>query len=437
MNYYISTFGCQANERDSEIIAGILREKGYTPAVDQASADVIIYNTCCVREKAEHKVFSQIGALKDLKSRKPDLIIGICGCMVQQDEMPARIRQRLPHVDLIFGTHNKHELPELLDEVRSKKTKRVSIKPEMEVVVEDLPSQREFSYKGLVHITYGCNNFCTYCIVPYVRGREKSRNSDNIIKEIENMVAFGMTEVMLLGQNVNSYGKDLTPIVTFADLLLEINKIKGLRRIRYMTSHPRDFTDRLLFVISSAEKVCRHFHLPVQSGSNNILKMMNRGYAREDYLLLVKKIRENFPEASITTDIIVGFPGESDEDFQATMELVEMARFDSAFTFIYSPRSGTPAALMTGQVDLKVKKERLSRLMKLQNKISMEINQKLKGKTVEVLVEGCSKTSQEMLTGRTETNKPVLFKGPAELTGQFVMVLITSPQTWVLKGEMS
>jgi tRNA-2-methylthio-N6-dimethylallyladenosine synthase len=306
----------------------------------------------------------------------------------------------------------------------------------MEVVVEDLPSHRQFEYKGLVHITYGCNNFCTYCIVPYVRGREKSRNPENIIEEVRNMVDEGMTEVMLLGQNVNSYGKDLSPTFTFADLLIKINKIEGLRRIRYMTSHPRDFTDHLISAIFSAKKVCPHFHLPVQSGSNNILKLMNRGYSREDYLLLVSRIRSVFPEASITTDIIVGFPGETEEDFLATMELVEVVRFDSAFTFIYSPRSGTPAALMNGQVDLQIKKERLKRLMKLQNRISLEINQKLTGKTVEVLVEGHSKTSHEMLTGRTETNKQVLFKGPPDLRGQFVKVRITSPQTWVLKGEL-
>lgn len=436
MKYYINTFGCQANERDTEIIAGLLQDKGYILAKNEKEADVILYNTCCVREKAENKVFSQIGALKELKANKPEVIIGICGCMVQQEKMPEKIRRRLPHVDLIFGTHNKHELPQLLEEIRAKNARQISIKPEMDTIVEGLPSRREFNYKGLVHITYGCNNFCTYCIVPYVRGREKSREPGQIIKEIEKMTADGTVEVMLLGQNVNSYGKDLLPIISFADLLSMVNKIEGIRRIRYMTSHPRDFTDRLISVIANTEKVCRHFHLPVQSGSNNILKLMNRGYTREDYINLIEKIREVFPEASITTDLIVGFPGETQEDFMLTMDLVEKVRFDSSFTFIYSPRSGTPAALMDNQIELKVKKERLKRLMDLQNKISLDINEKMKGQTVEVLVEGYSKTSKTMLTGRTDTNKTVLFSGSNELTGSFVKVRVTNPQTWILKGEL-
>lgn len=435
MKYYINTFGCQANERDTEIIAGLLQEEGYTPAEVEHEADVIIYNTCCVREKAENKVFSQIGALKELKAKRPELIIGICGCMVQQEKMPEKIRRRLPHVDLIFGTHNKHELPQLLDEIQAKHTKQFSIKPEMEAIVEGLPSQREFKYKGLVHITYGCNNFCTYCIVPYVRGREKSRAPEQIVSEIEKMADEGIVEVMLLGQNVNSYGKDLVPQLGFAELLEQVNQVEGIRRIRYMTSHPRDFTEHLISVISHTSKVCRHFHLPVQSGSNNILKAMNRGYTRESYLLLTEKIREVFPDASITTDLIVGFPGETEHDFQSTLELVEQVRFDSSFTFTYSPRSGTPAALMNNQIDQMVKKERLRRLMNLQNKISLEINEKLKNKTVEVLVDGCSKTSNSILTGRTDTNKTVLFPGPNSLTGKFVQVRITNPQTWVLKGE--
>lgn len=436
MKYYINTFGCQANERDTEIIAGLLQDKGYNLAKNEKEADVILYNTCCVREKAENKVFSQIGALKELKAIKPEVIIGICGCMVQQEKMPEKIRRRLPHVDLIFGTHNKHELPQLLEEIRAKNTRQISLKPEMDIIVEGLPSQREFKYKGLVHITYGCNNFCTYCIVPYVRGREKSREPGQIINEIEKMAADGAVEVMLLGQNVNSYGKDLLPTISFADLLSMVNEIEGIRRIRYMTSHPRDFTDRLISVIANTEKVCRHFHLPVQSGSNNILKLMNRGYTREDYISLVEKIRKTFPEASITTDLIVGFPGETEEDFMFTMDLVEKVRFDSSFTFIYSPRSGTPAALMDTQIELKIKKDRLKRLMDLQNKISLSINESLKGHTVEVLVEGYSKTSKTMLTGRTDTNKTVLFSGLNELTGSFVKVRITNPQTWILKGEL-
>lgn len=436
MKYSLVTYGCQANERDSEIIAGLLRAAGYQEAEKSEEADLIIFNTCCVRDKAEHKVFSQIGALKSLKEARPDLIIGIGGCMTQQEKMTEKIKARLPHVELVFGTHNKHELPEMLEQLRQQRIKQFFIRPEG-AIVEGLPSHRAFPFKGLVHITYGCNNFCTYCIVPYVRGREISRRPEDVSAEIRQMAAAGVLEVMLLGQNVNSYGKDLEPPASFAGLLLKANEIEGIRRIRYMTSHPRDFTDSLIEAIGRSEKVCRHFHLPAQSGSNNILKRMNRGYTREEYLTRIGKIRAAFPQASITTDLIVGFPGETEEDFLFTMDLVEQARFDSAFTFMFSPRSGTPAATMQGQVGTAGKKERLKRLMQIQNKISLENNQKLQGQTVEVLVEGFSKTSQKMLTGRTGTNKTVLFPGPAALTGRLAEVRITSPQTWVLKGELT
>lgn len=436
MKYYLTTYGCQANERDTELIAGILEDQEYELAENMEDADLIIFNTCCVRDKAENKVFSQVGSLKELKSRKPHVIIAICGCMVQQDKMPERIRRTLPHVDFLFGTHNIHELPALLKKVQANRSWEVSIYPDREVLAEDLPSRRTYPFKGLVHITYGCNNFCTYCIVPYVRGREKSRQPVHIISEIKQMASEGVMEVMLLGQNVNSYGKDLPEMMDFADLLLKVNNITGLRRIRYMTSHPRDFSDKLVNSIASAEKVCKHFHLPVQAGSDKILQSMNRGYTRDYYLKLIAKIRCVFPTASITTDIIVGFPGETEEDFLATLDLVERVRFDSAFTFIYSPRTGTPAAAMKDQIAYPEKKERLQRLMAVQNKISLELNKEMKGKVVEVLVEGSSKTTQKMLTGRTETNKTVLFPGPDYLTGRFVKVEITHPQTWVLKGKM-
>lgn len=436
MKFFITTFGCQANERDSETIAGLLQKMGYEQSVNLPNADVLIYNTCCVREKAENKVLSQVGALKGLKEQNPDLIIGICGCMVQQEGMTAKIRRRAPHVDLIFGTHNIHQLPELIANIQKSREAQVCVLPDSTYIVEGLPAYRQFPFKALINITYGCNNFCTYCIVPYVRGREKSRQPEKIITEIERLVEEGVVEVLLLGQNVNAYGKNLAEDCSFGELLKRVNEISGLKRIRYLTSHPRDFNTELVKEIAKLEKVCPHFHLPVQSGSNGILRKMNRGYTREEYLALVKSIREIMPQASITTDIIVGFPGETEEDFQDTLNLVETVRFDSAFTFLYSPRSGTPAARLKEQISLAVKKERLQHLMELQNEISLALNQKLEGQVVEVLVEGASKKDPNMLEGRTGTNKIVLFPGSAELLGKFREVKINAAQTWVLKGEL-
>jgi len=436
MKYKLLTFGCQANERDSETIAGMLKEMGYQPTEELKAADLILFNTCCVREKAEQKVFSQIGELKDLKSQNPNLIIGICGCMVQQEDMPKKIRRRAPHVDLIIGTHNIHELPQMIENIRLLNQPQVHVLEDRTELIEGLPSARQYPFKALVNITYGCNNFCTYCIVPYVRGREKSRKPEHILEEIRKLAQEGVVEIMLLGQNVNSYGKDLEQPTSFAALLREVEKVEGIRRIRYMTSHPRDFTDELIATIAESTKVCRHFHLPVQAGSTRILQRMNRGYTREDYLNLIGKIKSTFPQASITTDIIVGFPGETEEDFAQTLDLVEKCRFDSAYTFIYSPRSGTPAAKMEGQIPTAVKKERLQRLMDLQNKISLEINQGYQDQIMEVLVEGRSESGQGLLTGRTDTNKSVLFQGEDELAGNFVQVKITNPQTWILRGEL-
>jgi tRNA-2-methylthio-N6-dimethylallyladenosine synthase len=434
--YFILTFGCQANERDSETLAGLLEKKGYMLANDLQQADIILFNTCCIREKAENKVLSKVGELKELKVQNPDLIIGICGCMVQQEKVAEKIRHRAPHVDLIFGTHNLYQLLELIDKFQETKKPQVQILSDQQEIKEGLPAVRQVPFKGMVNITYGCNNFCTYCIVPYVRGREKSRQPQKILTEIKKLVSEGVVEVMLLGQNVNSYGKTLEPPFTFAQLLQEVNAIDNLNRIRYMTSHPRDFDQELIKTISKLDKVCPHFHLPLQSGSNKILQKMNRGYTREHYKELVKEIRRLIPQASITTDIIVGFPGETEEDFQDTLNLVQELHFDSAFTFIYSPRSGTPAAKMSAQIPLTVKKRRLQKLMQLQNKISLEINQNLKGQAVEVLVEGFSKKDCSILEGRTKTNKTVLFTGSEELIGKFVGVKITVPQTWVLKGEI-
>ncbi|MFZ7102610.1 MAG: tRNA (N6-isopentenyl adenosine(37)-C2)-methylthiotransferase MiaB [Peptococcaceae bacterium] len=435
--YYIQTFGCQMNERDTEILAGMLKQLGYQKAGTLKNADIILFNTCCVREKAENKVLSQLGELKDLKSHNPDLIIGVCGCMVQQEGMPELIRKSAPHVDLLFGTHNIHELPDLIENILASRNPQISVWDSEGKVREQLPSEREFPFKALVNITYGCNNFCTYCIVPYVRGRERSRYPRHIIQEIKDLAADGVIEVMLLGQNVNSYGKDLNEItIDFADLLAQIDEIEGIERIRYMTSHPRDFSEKLIKVISASKKVCQHFHLPVQSGSNKILDKMNRGYSREQYIDLIAKIREYHSAAVITTDFIVGFPGETEADFQDTLDLVGKIKFDGAFTFIYSTRTGTPAAKFKNQIPLEIKKARIQELNSKINDAGKEINMGYLNKVMDVLVEGPSKTNSRMLSGKTEGNKTVIFQGDPMQIGKIVPVLITEPQTWILKGIM-
>lgn len=434
--YHIMTFGCQMNERDSEILAGMLHEMGYEPTDDIHASDIILLNTCCVRETAENKVWGRIGELKHLKSEKPDLILGICGCMTQQPEVGEKIRRRAPHVDIIFGTHNVHQLPQLIGRVIDERKTIVDIWETEGDIVENLPSKRVEGVKSYVTIMYGCNNFCTYCIVPYVRGRERSRNVTDIAREVSQLAKEGYKEVMLLGQNVNSYGKDLEPRIEFADLLTELENIDDLFRIRYMTSHPRDFNDRLIKVIASSKKVCEHFHLPVQAGGNNVLKRMNRGYTKEGYMELVQKIRTHVPHASITTDLIVGFPGETDDDFAQTMDLLEKVRFDAAFTFVYNKRSGTPAAEMPDQVPGEVKKNRIQKLISLQNTISMEKNLLEAGKTHEILVEGRNKGNSDLMEGRTRTNKLVLFKGEENLKGRLVRVNIVESGTWHLDGEL-
>jgi len=410
--YFILTYGCQMNVHDSEILSGFLEDMGYEEADNLEKTDMVILNTCAVREKAEEKVLGKIGSLKELKKENPHLIIGVCGCMVQQEKTARKIKSRYPHVDLVLDIWSGRD-----------------------GVVEDLPKHRKDGIKAWVTITYGCNNFCAYCIVPYVRGRERSREMSNIEAEVEGLAVEGYKEVTLLGQNVNSYGKDLFPKVTFAQLLERLDRIEGLERIRYMTSHPRDFTRELVEVILHSKKICEHFHLPIQAGSSKILEKMNRGYTREHYLELVNYIRKLIPRSSITTDFIVGFPGETEEDFNDTLDIVERVRFDSAFTFIYSPRKGTTAADMPGQIPQEVRKERLRRLMEVQNRISREINDELKGETVEVLVEGISKQEPLMLTGRTRTNKIVNFKGKKELLGELVRVRITESRTWSFLGE--
>ncbi|NLJ59775.1 MAG: tRNA (N6-isopentenyl adenosine(37)-C2)-methylthiotransferase MiaB [Firmicutes bacterium] len=438
--YHIHTFGCQMNEHDSEIIGGILEKRGLEATDSLDDADIIIFNTCCVRENPERKVYGRVAALKRLKLENPDLVVGICGCMTQQPGEAERIAKRLPHVDLVFGTMNIHELPELLDQVEAgHKAYRVwegDLKS-CGNIIEGLPIRRAPGVSAWVSIIYGCNNFCSYCIVPYVRGRERSRRFEDIIAEVRKLGEEGFREVVLLGQNVNAYGRDCKDGRDFADLLHALDNTPGISRIRYMTSHPRDFTDKLICEIASSETVCEHFHLPLQAGSDRVLAAMNRGYTLERYLDLVHRIRQAVPGCSITTDLIVGFPGEDDNDFAETLRAVEEVRFDSAFTFVYSPRRGTVAASMPNQVPDSVKSERIQKLVDVQNAITEEINGNLKGDVVEILVEGTSKTNPSMLSGRTRTNKLVVFPPhPTVHKGDLVKVKIRKARAWTQLGEV-
>ena len=411
LKYYIETWGCQMNEEDSEKLSGMLKRIGYTRTENKEEAGIILFNTCCVRENAENKVFGNLGALKNLKKKNPDLIIGICGCMMQQEGMADRILKEFPYVNIVFGTHNAYKFPEYLNRVRTEGVQIKEIFNKETDIVEGLPIDRESSVKAFVTIMYGCNNFCTYCIVPYVRGRERSRKPEDILKEIRELVAQGYKEITLLGQNVNSYGKGLEEDVDFAKLLRMINDIEGLERVRFMTSHPKDLTLDVIMAIKECDKLCEQIHLPVQSGSNSILKKMNRHYTREYYLDLVKKIKEEIPGATLTTDIIVGFPGETEEDFQDTLELVKEVGYSSAFTFIYSRRNNTPADMMLNQVSEEDKHHRFNRLVAAVNERVIAQNKAEEGNILEVLVEGNSKNDAEKLTGRTRTGRLVNFTG--------------------------
>lgn len=432
--YFIETYGCQMNEHDSEKISWILENMNYKEAQDITEADFIIYNTCLVRENAELKVYGKIGALKQLKREKPNLMIAICGCMMQREEVRNVITSKHKHVDIIFGTHNIHKLPQLINNHLQTGNTIVDILEDSREIIENIDANRTYSYKAYINIMYGCNNFCTYCIVPYTRGREMSREPENIIKEIEELAKNGCKEITLLGQNVNSYGKTLEYDYSFAELLKDINEIDGIERIRFMTSHPKDLSNDLIHSYATLDKLCGHLHLPVQSGSNKVLKEMNRKYTREDYLSIVYKLKELVPNIAITTDIIVGFPGETEEDFNHTLDLVNEVKFDSAYTFLYSVREGTLAAKMENQIDYKVKHNRFQRLSDTLNEISLDINQKLIGKTVEVLVEDISKNNPDVLTGRTKTSKLVHFKGNKELIGSLVNVKIEDVKTFTLEG---
>jgi tRNA-2-methylthio-N6-dimethylallyladenosine synthase len=422
------------NVSEAERMMSVLAERGYDSVDDMAAADLIILHTCCVRENAEKKIMGKIGELKRLKREKPDLIIGVTGCMAQKEG--DNIFKKARHVDFVMGTNQVHEIGNIVDEVKASKGHIVWQSGDCDEIPNFMPSKRAVGFAAWIPIMYGCNNFCTYCIVPYVRGRERSRRADDIASEIRAAVAAGFKEFTLLGQNVNSYGKD-TKEMTFAELLTELDKIEGVERIRYMTSHPRDMGDDVIDAIKNSRHVCTHFHLPVQYGSDRILKAMNRGYTVDYYRELVKKVRAAVPNASLTTDLIVGFPGETDEDFQKTLEFLKEIRYDAAYTFIYSKRSGTPAAEMAGQVPEDVKKARLQELMEVQNEISLAINKSLEGKVVEVMVEGESKTDENVLSGRTGTNKIVLWqRSGEEKAGDLLKVRITHAQTWVLKGEL-
>lgn len=429
------TYGCQMNFSDAERMEGELAKLGYQSVEEMDQTDLIIINTCCVRETAEDKVYGKIGEIKALKRRNPDLILGIIGCMAQKEG--EKLIKRAPHIDFVLGTNKIHEVVSTIQKLEAANVKHV-VDTELREseMPEDVAIQRNTALSAWIPIMYGCNNFCTYCIVPYVRGRERSRLPEDIVREVQEAVAQGYKEVTLLGQNVNSYGKDHQK-ATFAQLLEMVDKVEGIQRVRYMTSHPKDLSNEVIEVIKNSKHICRHFHLPVQYGSNRILKAMNRVYTVEQYRDLVARIRAAVPEASLTTDVIVGFPGETEEDFQQLMAFIEEIRYDQAYTFIYSKRSGTPAAEMDNQVEDAVKHQRLNRLMELQNSISLEINQQLVGRTLEVMVEGPSHTDETVWNGRTDTNKLVLWQYTGkEKLGDLVQVKIQQAQTWILKGTL-
>ncbi len=434
--YIIVTYGCQMNEHDSEKIAGMLQNMGYHETTDKKDADLIIYNTCCVRENAELKVYGNLGSLKNLKKKKEDMIIAVCGCMMQQPQVVEEIKKKYRHVDLVFGTHNLHKFPELLVNAKHSDNMLVEVWENEGEIIEGVPVIRKYELKTFVNIMFGCNNFCTYCIVPYTRGRERSREVQDIINEVKDLAENGTKEITLLGQNVNSYGKTLEEGITFAGLLRKLNEIEGIERIRFMTSHPKDLSEELIDVMAECKKVSPHMHLPFQAGSNKVLKAMNRSYTKESYLALVDNLKRKVPDVAITSDIIVGFPGETEADFQDTMEIVERVRFDSVFTFIYSKRQGTPAAEMKDHISDEVVHDRFNRLVRKINEICAEINRSYLNKEVEVLVEGPSKTDNERLMGRTGQSKLVNFDGDFSLIGKLVKIKITDPKTFSLNGEV-
>lgn len=436
LKYHIITYGCQMNVHDSEKLAGMLSEIGYTETSSQHDADLVLFNTCCVRENAELKVYGNVGALKAYKQANPNMIIGVCGCMMQQEEIAKFIVDRFPFVDLVFGTHNLHRFPQLLLQALDSSHTIIEVLDEEGTIVEHIPTKRDKGVSAWTTIMYGCNNFCSYCIVPYVRGRERSRDPEEIVNEITKLGNQGYKEITLLGQNVNSYGEDMGGGYLFHDLLSDINKINSIERIRFMTSHPKDLSKELIRTMANSEKVCEHLHLPIQAGNNRILKAMNRKYTREEYIGLVESVREAMPDIALTTDIIVGFPGESSQEFEDTLDIIKRLKFDSAYTFIYSPRKGTPAVNIEDKISIEEKKERLAKLIEIQSKISRMKNDAYIGKVKEVLVEGRSKTNDKVLTGRTRENKIVNFFADEKVIGQLIRVKITKARSWSLEGEV-
>ncbi|WP_099203679.1 tRNA (N6-isopentenyl adenosine(37)-C2)-methylthiotransferase MiaB [Miniphocaeibacter massiliensis] len=433
--YTIVTYGCQMNEHDSEKIAYILENLGYVSTNEINDTDFIIYNTCLVRENAELKVYGQLGSLKPLKKENPDMIIAVCGCMMQTGEAREVIQKKYRHVDIIFGTKNISSLPTLINRHLSTGNTVIDIE-ERDLIDNQIDMKRLHPFIGYINIMTGCNNFCTYCIVPYARGREDSRTPESILAEIKDLANKGYKEITLLGQNVNSYGKTLEKPVPFPDLLRMINAVDGIERIRFLTSHPKDLSDDLINAMAECDKVCNNLHLPFQAGSNSILKSMNRKYTQEDYLLLVEKLKEKIPNITLSTDIIVGFPGETEEDFEETLKVVKKVKYDQGFTFLYSKREGTKAAVMENQVDKNVAQVRFEKLLETMYEIFYENNSKYIGKVEKVLVEGPSKNNEEYLTGRTEGFKLVHFKGNKNLIGTIVNVKITNHNSFSLNGEM-
>jgi tRNA-N(6)-(isopentenyl)adenosine-37 thiotransferase enzyme MiaB len=434
LTYHVTTFGCQMNARDSEKLVGILEQVGYIEE-ESERADFVIYNTCTIRENANDKVYGRLGWLGTIKKKNPHMRIALCGCMMQETKVVEKLKKSYRFVDLIFGTHNIYKFAELLSACRETKKTVIDIWEDTDKIVEELPSERKYFFKSGINIMFGCNNFCTYCIVPYVRGRERSREAKDIIQEIKEQVAEGVVEIMLLGQNVNSYGKNLSIPMTFAELLIEVEKIEGLERIRFMTSHPKDLSDELIAVMGASKKICNHLHLPLQSGSSSVLKKMNRAYTKEQYLTLVEKIRKAVPGISLTTDIIVGFPGETAEDVLETIDVIRQVKYDSAFTFIYSKRTGTPAAEMEDGKTEEVIKERFERVLNEVHLGSEEVCKRFKGSVQKVLVEEVNSHKAELMTGRMTNNMLVHFKGDRSMIGKILDVTLVECKGFYYMGE--
>lgn len=438
--FNITTFGCQMNEHDSEIMAGMLIEKGYKQIADRSKADIVIFNTCSIRENADKRFFGTLGQLKHRKEEEGNAFtVCVCGCMMQQQHIIDQLKSKYPWVDVVYGTHNLHHLPELLDNLYEEKKKQLEIWDDAKGIVENLPAKRLFKHKSFVNIMYGCNNFCSYCIVPYTRGRERSRRPEDIVSEVRRLTLDGVKEVTLLGQNVNSYkGQSASgEAADFTDLIYMLAEIEGLERIRFMTSHPKDLSDKLIEAFRTCDKLCKYIHLPVQAGSDKVLKEMNRKYTGQSYLELVDKLRRACPDIAISTDIIVGFPGETESDFEDTLNLVRKVGYDSAFTFLYSVRQGTPAAAREDQVPEEVKHERFNRLVEEINSSSAEKNKAYIGRVEKVLVDGVSRNRDNAYEGRTDSFKLVNFEGPEGLEGQIVPVRITGANTFSLVGQLA